>query len=249
MPKILHIDLRTTNSSADSAHVTLRYGWENPNAFTPRTLPLASIQDLLTKMEVDYYVPLPEDLVLTGQRLYQWLDGSDRTLTQLLQETTELVVLAIATAADLSHLPWELLHDGNRFLVARTPAAVVPVRWEGAALKFEFAPPPNRPLQTLFMATSPAGVEPVLAFEEEEGRILTATQRQPLSLMVEESGCLSELANLVASYAQGYFDVVHFTGHAHLCAEGPRFSFAFRRWCFCRVAIRGSGAMLVRCLR
>ncbi|GET44019.1 TPR repeat-containing protein [Microseira wollei NIES-4236] len=53
---------------------------------------------------------------------------------------------------------------------------------------------------------SPLGVQPVLDYEAEEARILTATARQPLALRVEESGCLSEL---VDDYGSRYFDVLH----------------------------------------
>jgi hypothetical protein len=41
------------------------------------------------------------------------------------------------------------------------------------------------------------GVKPELEFEAEEGRILEATARQPLALVVEESGSLTELGYLI----------------------------------------------------
>ncbi len=221
--QILHIDLRLI----DGSYADLRYGWENPNAFESRRLPLAEIQDLIDLMEVDYYLDrrlaLPEDYVKTGRRLYAWLDGSDRWLAQRLDSAKAGVVLAIATSGRLSHLPWEVLHDGSSFLVARAYPVLVPVRWQGEALSWCDRPIPNRPLQTLFMATSPEGVTPVLSFEAEEGRILEATKKQPLTLTVEESGCLDELENLVASYDPSYFDVVHLTGHADIANGEPLF--------------------------
>ncbi len=73
------------------------------------------------------------------------------------------------------------------------------------------------------MATSPIGVEPVLDFEVEEARILEATQRQPLTLTVEESGCLDELTYLLDIHEPGHFDVVHLMGHAGISEQGPRF--------------------------
>jgi hypothetical protein len=154
------------------------------------------------------------------------LDGSDRFLQQAInQYWQEGIVLAIAASAKLAHLPWELLHDGNNFLVARMPA-VVPVRWVSSdtkKLSIE-GEPANRALNVLFMATSPLGVEPVLDFEAEEGRILEATARQPLALVVEESGCLTDLGYLIDDYGKGYFDVLHLTGHATLTDDGPRFN-------------------------
>jgi hypothetical protein len=50
------------------------------------------------------------------------------------QHPGESFVLAIAAAESLAHLPWEVLHDGNTFLVARMPA-VVPVRWVSSDTK------------------------------------------------------------------------------------------------------------------
>ncbi|WP_121969268.1 tetratricopeptide repeat protein [Leptolyngbya sp. BC1307] len=214
--QILHIDLR----SLDVDYADLRYSGENLNAFAERWLPLAEIQDLIDLMERDYYVALPEGSVKTGRRLYEWLDGSDRWLSSLLGSGS--AVLAIATGERLAHLPWEVMHDGQGFLVGRSQP-VVPVRWQGERLTWQTAAVPNRPLQLLFMATSPVGVKPVLDFEAEEGRILTATARQPLTLAVEESGCLSELAELLTSYGPDYFDVVHLSGHASISDKGPRF--------------------------
>nr|WP_268896814.1 tetratricopeptide repeat protein [Hassalia byssoidea] len=164
--------------------------------------------------------------------MYNWLDGSDRTLQLLLDKHRgEGIVLAIRTPvetrliASLHHLPWEVLHDGNRFLVQHVPA-IVPVRWvsDSTVKKLTIeGEAENRALQVVFMATSPLDVKPVLDFEAEEARILEATKRQPLALTVEESGCLSELGYLVDVYGKDYFDVLHLTGHATLQDGQPRF--------------------------
>ncbi|MBH8572700.1 tetratricopeptide repeat protein, partial [Nostocaceae cyanobacterium CENA369] len=210
----LHLDLKIVNGD----YVELRYFIDNPNQYERRSLPIREIADLIKLAERDYYVTdLPEDYAVTGRRLYDWLDGSDRTLQSLLDKhRREGIVLAIAATEKLAHLPWEVLHDGVSFLVERVPA-VVPVRWvsDSAVKKLTIdGEPENRALQVLFMATSPLNVEPVLDFEGEEARILEATKRQPLALTVEESGCLSELGYLVDSYDSNYFDVLHLTGHA-----------------------------------
>ncbi|MEW5857107.1 MAG: tetratricopeptide repeat protein, partial [Cyanobacteriota bacterium] len=218
----LHLDLKLV---ADN-YVELRYFFDNPNDYQRRSLPLSEITDLIQLAEQDYYVRLAVDYAVTGRKLYNWLDGSDRFLQQLLdRHRGEGIVLAIAATEKLAHLPWEVLHDGNSFLVERLPA-VVPVRWvsSDAVKKLSVeAEPENRALQVLFMATSPLGVEPVLDFEAEEGRILEATARHQIDLKVEESGCLSELGYLVDAYGKGYFDVLHLTGHATFADGQPRF--------------------------
>ncbi|MFN6526086.1 CHAT domain-containing protein, partial [Nostoc sp. ChiSLP03a] len=219
----LHLDLKPV----DENYVELRYFIDNPNQYEKRSLPLSEITDLIQLAERDYYVSFfPEDYTVTGRRLYNWLDGSDRWLQPLLDKhRREGIVLAIAAAEKLAHLPWEVLHDGVSFLVERVPA-IVPVRWvsDSTVKKLTIdGEPENRALQVLFMATSPLNVEPVLDFEGEEARILEATKRQPLALTVEESGCLSELGYLVDGYDRDYFDVLHLTGHATLQDGQPRF--------------------------
>ncbi|WP_233271209.1 GUN4 domain-containing protein [Microcystis aeruginosa] len=73
------------------------------------------------------------------------------------------------------------------------------------------------------MASSARGVEPILDFEAEEGKILKATRGKPLSLTVEESGCIKELGELIASKDRGYFDVIHLSGHATIKDQKPYF--------------------------
>ncbi|MDB9486812.1 CHAT domain-containing protein [Dolichospermum circinale CS-537/01] len=212
--QILHLDLK----AVDGNYVELRYFTDNYNKYEKRTLSLSEITDLIELAEIDYYVSsYAEDYAVTGLRLYNWLDGSDRWLQNLInqhQHQGQGIILAIAAAKRLAHLPWEVLHDGKTFLVQRS---IIPVRWVSSdsvkTLSVEKTPE-NRALQVLFMATSPQGVEPVLDYEAEEARILEDTGRQPLALTVEESGCLSELGYLVNDYGQDYFDIFHITGHA-----------------------------------
>ena len=219
--QILHLDLKAVAGN----YVELRYFTDNYNKYTKRTLPLSEITDLIELAERDYYVSsFAEDYAVTGLRLYNWLDGSDRFLQKLInQYQRQGIILAIATAEKLAHLPWEVLHDDKTFLVQRS---IIPVRWVSSdsvkTLSVE-KNPENRALQVLFMATSPQGVEPVLDFEAEEARILEATGRQPLALTVEESGCLSELGYLVADYGKDYFDIFHITGHATITNGQPEF--------------------------
>ncbi|BAY82380.1 TPR repeat-containing protein [Calothrix parasitica NIES-267] len=222
--EILHFYLRLNKT--DNNYVELRYFENNPNVYQKRSFALSEISDLIQLSERDYYVPLPEDYRKTGTKLFNWLDGNDRFFQQLLdQYRNKAVVLAISAGGNLAHLPWELLHDGKSFLVEKRPG-IVPVRWvssdSGNSLSIA-AEPENRPLQMLFMAASPLKMEPVLDFEKEEASILSATKRQPLTLTVEESGCLEELGYLVEDYGKGYFDVLHLTGHATIKDGIPAF--------------------------
>ncbi|ARV57995.1 hypothetical protein BZZ01_04495 [Nostocales cyanobacterium HT-58-2] len=209
--KILHISLTLQGQD----YVSLRYFWDNPINYKEHKLPLAEIKGLSKKAETDYYTRLPVDYATTGQALYNWLDKSDHLLANALnQPHPQGLIIAIATDKGLAHQPWELLHDGHSFLVEKTPP-IIPVRWVSNGKPIATAnSPQNRPLNVLFMATSPLGVEPELDYEAEEGKILQASARTPIDLRVEESGCLTELSYVVREYETGYFDIFHLTGHA-----------------------------------
>ena len=218
--QVIHLNLRLLGED----YAELRYFLDNPNRYQSRRLPLAEVSELISTANRNYYVPLPADYVVTGRRLYDWLDGDSRFLQRALDEhRRQGIILAISTTENLAHLPWEVLHDGKGFLVQHKPA-IIPLRWvaDRQCLSVEDTPE-NRSLQVLFMATSPLGITPVLDFEGEEGRILDATKQQPLSLIVEESGCLTELGYLVEDYGRDYFDVLHLSGHATFRDGEPRF--------------------------
>ncbi|MHC5763692.1 MAG: tetratricopeptide repeat protein, partial [Nostoc sp.] len=194
--KILHLDLKLVGDK----YAEFRFFWDNPNDYQSRQLPLVEIAELIEKAETYYYTPArtetQEDHANTGQALYNWLDSNDRHLQREFDKHRRKgIVLAIAATERLAHLPWEVLHDGKSFLVECIPA-IIPIRWvkdeNSAQLSIEDAPA-DRALNVLFMATSPLGIEPELNFEAEEAQVLSATQRKPLSLIVEESGCLKEL--------------------------------------------------------
>ncbi|MGF1567288.1 MAG: tetratricopeptide repeat protein [Nodosilinea sp.] len=217
--QVLHLDLRQLSDE----QAELRYFFGNPNDYDERLLKLTEIQDLLQAAERDYYTNYPGQFDTTGVKLYDWLDGTERWLTAAItQHRRQGLVLAIATAGRLAHLPWEVLHDGKSFLAERVNPTVVPVRWLPDKAVWQDTPA-NRALRVLFMATSPENLTPVLDFEAEEGRILNATARQPIELIVEESGCLEELGNLVASCDEAYFDIFHLTGHATIANDCPYF--------------------------
>ncbi|MBW4464823.1 MAG: tetratricopeptide repeat protein [Pegethrix bostrychoides GSE-TBD4-15B] len=182
---------------------------------------------------------LPAELVEMGQRLYKWLDGDQGWLRRVLndggaqmfvfdlvqaRETQALNSNTDAIALRLAHLPWELLHDGQEFLIKQQKLNLPPLRvvqQRGGQDGASAAPPPeNRPLHLLLMATSSEypGIAD-LQYEQEEANILQATRDQPLLAAVEESGSVVELANLVRFYPQGYFDVFHLTGHGLIFTE------------------------------
>ena len=221
MVKILHINLKGRGET----EAEFRFFWDNLHEYESRTLFLADIAELNERADTDYYTRIPVDYAQTGQVLFNWLDGTDRALQSALKRhKREQIVIAIATSKKLANLPWELLHDGQSFLVNRKPA-IVPVRWLADRQRLTIQnDPKNRFLNVVFMATSPRGVTPELDFEAEEGQILSATKgtKKNLCLTVEESGCLENLGELVNEVEEP-FDVVHLTGHAEIKQGQPYF--------------------------
>jgi tetratricopeptide (TPR) repeat protein len=196
-----------------------------------RRLDKTELAALIDSCEQNYYPRRTDnlhDLQQLGRRLYQWLDGREGWLRRALNEADEqtIVLDLIQTseaqglnpetervALGLGHLPWELLHAVGGFLLEREDISVLLVRCVQQR-QTQVIGVQNRPLRLLFMATSPEDPRvPPLGFEQEEANILQATKDQPLALIVEESGSVAELTNLVKSYTEDYFDVFHLTGH------------------------------------
>ncbi|MDJ0697548.1 tetratricopeptide repeat protein [Mastigocoleus sp. MO_188.B34] len=213
--QVLRFDLKPIQNN----HVELRYFFKDSIQYEERYLNLAEITDLVEIAERDYYTPLPEQHDITGKRLFHWLDGDERWLSRAIRECQgEELILAFKAEQRLTHLPWEVLHNGDDFLIHQVNPVVVPVRWiDGNVESKELE---TRPLRVLFMATSPLNVKPVLDFEQEEATILKETEStdSPLELRVEESGSTSGLQKVWSRYTDT-FDIFHLSGHASISDE------------------------------
>ncbi|RFC52504.1 MAG: CHAT domain-containing protein [Verrucomicrobia bacterium] len=194
-----------------------RFWTDNENTATNRDLAIEEIEDLIGQAETYYYNGTAR--LEIGQRLFRWLDGSERTLSRAIEGARHgdgPLVLAIHTERMLAHLPWETMADDEGFLVAKTNPAIVPTRWHGRTGP-AWPAPENRPLHTLFMAAAPEGGGAPLQFEVEEGRMFRAAEvrgKRLMELTVEESGCLPDLGELVSVQPAGTFDIFHLIGHA-----------------------------------
>lgn len=218
---ILHLKLTLITDDT----IEVRYFTDNPNRYQSQSMMLSEIKDLVNLAE-EYYPENTEDdhrsiksYLTIGRRLFNWLDGADQLLAG---KISDRMILAIATGERFAHLPWEILADGSGFLVDR---GIVPVRWCGGETTLSIDENVPRPyeLNLLLMATSPESGNSVLSYEQEEAQIIQATERAGLQLVVEESGCLTELKTLVSDYGKTHFDVFHLTGHATIMQDTPVF--------------------------
>ena len=134
----------------------------------------------------------------------------------------DLIVIAMDVSEGIAHLPWELLHDGESFLIA-ADNPVVPVRVvQQTSVPVE---PQPRALRMLFMACAPESLHPLLDYEAEEAAIDSVATKEslPLLLVDEPTGNMGELERLLGRHPDGYFDVIHITGHATSNGHSPAF--------------------------
>ncbi|ASF47157.1 CHAT domain-containing protein [Methylovulum psychrotolerans] len=207
--------LRITVFKPNTDRYQLRFFTDgNPTPQT-RELSASELDGFIARSQAHYHRGL--GLEQLGKELFAWLDGAEGVLQAYSKDT----VLAIDTLHPLGELAWELLHNG-RFLCADQIHAFTPLRQ--VATTHKAAEAKNRPLRLLFMASSPQNVLPVLQFEQEEGRILDATRKSNIELVVEESGSLSGLSERLSyGAADDLFDVIHITGHADIVDGVPVF--------------------------
>jgi tetratricopeptide (TPR) repeat protein len=130
------------------------------------------------------------------ERLRQALAPGDRALLHL-----------CAGDDDLLALPWELLHDGDAFLVRDGRLDLVRTTPDGVA-EAALLRPPEGPFRLVVNVSAPVGV-PGLSYEDESYRLaLALTERCPMT--VAELGTLDDLAATAARVGP---TGVHFSGH------------------------------------
>jgi len=204
----------------DASSPTPRLRWfDSGGRMVHRVLDRTDIDAFIAEVEHKYRV-LGADLADLGAMLYRWLDGPTERWLAAARELQRPIGVHLDCGDRLRHLPWELIHDGG-FLAVDAGQPVCPVR---CPTPREAGPVgvANRPLRVLFMASSPVDVAPVLDFEREEAMILAAASNL-VEVVVEESGSLEGLGAVVTMFGDGYFDVLHVSGHATLGPTGPQF--------------------------
>ncbi len=198
----------------------LRLARADGTAAGRRDLASGDIDAVVDRAGAEYASPAP-NLPRLGRGLFEWIDGpGERWLGGCLAERHDHLTLRIDVAGRLRHLPWELLAADHGLLCADVARPFSPVRQvHGRTAPWSRQ---NRPLRVLFMAASPIDVEPVLRYEDEEQRILTAAGHGGVELVVEESGSLAGLRERLREHDGGWYDVLHLTGHAFVHPQrGP----------------------------
>jgi len=164
-----------------------------------------------------------QSLLRLGREMYRWLDGMERWLEQLLDLTSHGLTLEFQVAPRAKHLaplflecPWEILAEPNDgdFLAADSEIGFSPVRRIGQRTK-DFPQASEYQLSMVFMAAAPGQ----LSYEDEESAILRATADSGLDLIVEESGTLGQVAQLLRPSRK--VNVLHLSCHGTFYNKNP----------------------------
>lgn len=204
----------------DSSCIQVRYYDDDTGShrYREQNLPKDTITELIENSKTKYYLGRL-DPVSIGTQLYFWLNGPARIISAASDACADAqLILAIQSLEPYSFLPWECLHDGERFLVEHISPVVIPVRWidkPTPALEVK-----RRRLRMLFMAAAPTNTQDLLDHEAEEARILDSTKEVDFELRVEESGCISEFRK-AWERAKPKYDIFHLTAHAGLQTSEP----------------------------
>ncbi|GIH28278.1 hypothetical protein Aph01nite_65880 [Acrocarpospora phusangensis] len=221
MPWTLKIALKNAGQRPELGYLLTYSHGDSQESFSER-LAYDDLQNALRQAGTSYYLDDPGEgdverenrLRGLGRTLYDLLDTGHLYLTGYLKRRpNDLVVILLDVSAGLGYLPWELLHDGRGFLIAR-PNPVIPIRSVDVIARTRDEA--RHPLRLLFMACEPIDGPGVLNYEMEEAMIRDAAAEggAPFYLEYEPTGSLSELGRRLGFYDRGHFDVIHLTGHA-----------------------------------
>ncbi len=116
-------------------------------------------------------------------------------------------------APELMNLPWELLHDGDDFLVTRveTPISRLPV-----GLQPRIKPRLDHTLRMLVVVSSPLDLpgQMILNTEKEQEVILAALDKLQHKRLIDIDFCEEATLDTIQDYlSEQEYDILHFTGH------------------------------------
>jgi tetratricopeptide (TPR) repeat protein len=170
----------------------------------------------------------PSLISALGATMFDWLDKGGWASRWVKGSGDRVLEIAVDnpeddTASALLDMPWETLARNGDFLAADPIQSFVVFRSIGRGADSKPARPAYSDLAIMFMAAAPEGLWE-LDFEAEEAAILKATERLPVQVVVEESGCADFLKDRLAQ--DGPFEVIHISCHGDIVTDvGPALAF------------------------
>ena len=119
----------------------------------------------------------------------------------------------LSFATEELQLPWELLHDGRKFLCLSQPVARQPQTYQVADMLFgNDASDRAEPGGRVLIIADPAGDLPSAAAEAEDLRGLFHRESLPCDTLIGPREC--SYLNIMNRLSEGGYDVIHYCGHA-----------------------------------
>jgi tetratricopeptide (TPR) repeat protein len=151
-----------------------------------------------------------------GEKLYDLLNGCVGKLEAGLEKANRAgtpFYLYLVSPTELSGLPFEILWKKNFLLQEQHPRIYI-IRLITERNRLSPVKTKKPILKVLFTACSPVGLrsDAILQFEKEEESILTAMERLPVDLTIEDSGSLNGIGDAIRK--NEHFDIIHISGHA-----------------------------------
>ncbi|MBF0464339.1 MAG: CHAT domain-containing protein [Nitrospirae bacterium] len=190
------------------------------NYYPSHSVDEKSVQTALESLKLNHWSNNPAEGARLGKTLFDILNGTGGTLASKIKEasdTDDILNIFLKLPDELNDLPFELINNGGFLLLTHR---INMLRLAALRGKDKKRKPNNDPLKLLFMASSPAGVKPVLEYDKEEELILEKMGHIPVDITVEDSGSIDGLYDTLYEIAGS--DIVHMSGHANI-DENPVF--------------------------
>jgi len=166
-----------------------------------------------------------EDIVRYGQRLYGDIFGNGRAFRRHLDKNPHLqrgmkfVLRLHSTASELWNIPWEYLHDGERFLSIEAGYPIIR-RPQNIQLRTNALRNATLPLRILVIISDPVDATP-LNVDHEITIIKDAVRpAEEKGLVIVDYVEEGSLYNLEIMLHEDDYHVLHYTGHGGMTAHG-----------------------------
>lgn len=168
-----------------------------------------------------------QDIVRYGQKLYSDLFGAKGDMQRYVKKAKHLqggvqyVLRLHSTASELWNIPWEYLHDGEKFIAIEPTCNIVrsvsDIPLDKSARELRQIP---RPLRVLVMIADPQGVAPLNVDQEVQNvldALKTAVEAGLVTVDIVEEG---SIRNLELMLTDDEYHILHYTGHGGMSPYG-----------------------------
>ncbi|MCU0498971.1 MAG: CHAT domain-containing protein [Anaerolineae bacterium] len=167
-----------------------------------------------------------QDLARYGQKLYQDLFGKDPTFRNYVtraphyQKGIRIILRLHSTASELWNIPWEYMHDGEKFLAVERSCSITRTLTDIRMESKEDTRQLPSPLRILVVISDPENASP-LNLDQEVSNILSALgdaiQKGTVAVdFVEEAS----MFNLDIMLLEHEYHILHYNGHGGTTAQG-----------------------------